>query len=155
MEYQPIPQSRPNVRCTAHGPFFTKIRYLRTINFIFSSNLRTKSMNYQFYFFQQFTYQEHESSYKQLLVTAEGEERRGSLLQQLCLPSEEAYLLNCRWVTERNGFRDRQESEMMSSYQRPILGDLRIHHGPLSYIREVDWNKNEWKFESARVCNSW
>ena len=32
MEYQPIPQSRPNIRYTAHGPFFMKVR--------------TKSMNH-------------------------------------------------------------------------------------------------------------
>ena len=38
---------------------------------------------------------------------------------------------------------------MMDSYLCPILGDLRTHHGPLSYKKLIETRK----FESAHVCN--
>ena len=30
LEYRPIPQSWPNLRCTAHGPSFARVRYMHT-----------------------------------------------------------------------------------------------------------------------------
>ena len=30
LEYWPIPQSWPNVRCTTHGPSFARVRYIGT-----------------------------------------------------------------------------------------------------------------------------